>query len=124
MSTQVEPLLTITDLDAMPDDGNRYEIIEGELLVSRAPSLTHQTVSMNLAFNIKSYLFQNPIGQIWTTPGVIFSEFSGVIPDLVFVSNERRNEIASAERITGAPDLIVEIVSPGAENERRDRIAK
>jgi len=41
MSTQIEPLLTIADLDAMPDDGNRYEIIDGELFVSRSPSLTH-----------------------------------------------------------------------------------
>ncbi|HSO74571.1 MAG TPA: Uma2 family endonuclease [Blastocatellia bacterium] len=58
------------------------------------------------------------------TPGVIFSEFSGVIPDIVFISNERREQIASAERIMGAPDLIIEIVSPGSENERRDRVAK
>jgi Uma2 family endonuclease len=47
-----------------------------------------------------------------------------VIPDLVFVSNERRAEIASGDRITGAPDLMIEIVSPGTENERRDRVAK
>jgi Uma2 family endonuclease len=124
MSTQIEPLLTIADLDAMPDDGNRYEIIEGELFVSCVPNLMHQTASGNLLFNIKSYLYRNPIGVVWATPGVIFSEFSGVIPDLVFVSNERRVEIASGERITGTPDLAIEIVSPGAENERRDRIAK
>ena len=124
MSTQIEPLLTIDDLDAMPDDDNRYEIIEGELLVSRAPTLTHQSVSMKLAVSINIYLSQNPIGKVWATPGVIFSESSGVIPDLVFVSNERIPEIASGERITAAPDLVIEIVSPGAENERRDRIAK
>ncbi len=124
MGIQIEPLLTINDLDVMPDDGNSYEVIEGELFVSRAPSLTHQSVSINLTVSIKNYLLQNPIGEVWTTPGVIFSEFSGVIPDIVFVSNERRVEIASGERITGAPDLVIEIVSPGAENERRDRIAK
>ncbi|MFL6214393.1 MAG: Uma2 family endonuclease [Blastocatellia bacterium] len=116
--------MTIEDLDAMPDDGYRYEIIEGELFVSCAPNLMHQSVSGNLVFNLKSYLSQNPIGVVWATPGVIFSKFSGVIPDLVFVSNERRAEIASGDRITGAPDLMIEIVSPGAENERRDRIAK
>jgi len=124
MSTQIEPLVTIDDLDAMPDDGNRYEVIEGELIVSRAANLIHQSVSRNLIVDIENYLLQNPIGAVWATPGVIFSEFSGVIPDLVFVSNERRGEIASEERITGAPDLVVEIVSPGAENERRDRITK
>jgi Uma2 family endonuclease len=124
MSTQIEPLLTIADLDAMPDDNNRYEIIEGELFVSCAPNLMHQTASGNLLFNLKSYLSRNPVGVVWATPGVIFSEFSGVIPDLAFVSNERRGEIASGDRIMGAPDLAVEIISPGAENERRDRIAK
>ena len=90
MSTQIEPLLTIADLDAMPDDGNRYEIIEGELFVSRSPFLTHQRVSVNLLVRISNCLVKNPVGEVLTTPGVIFSEFSGVIPDIVFISNERR----------------------------------
>ncbi len=124
MSTSVEPLMTIEDLDAMPDDGNRYEIIEGELFVSRAPNLKHQRVSMNLAAAFIAYLDRNPIGEILATPGVIFSNFNGVIPDLVFISHERRDEIASGDRVTGAPDLVIEIVSPGAENEKRDRVAK
>jgi Uma2 family endonuclease len=124
MATHIEPLLTIADLDSMPDDGNRYELIDGELFVSCSPSLTHQTVSGNLFRSVDGYLIQNPIGRIWTTLGIIFSEFSGVIPDLVFVSHERREEVASGDRIMGAPDLVIEIVSPGAENERRDRLAK
>jgi len=124
MATHIEPLLTVADLDIMPDDGNRYEIIEGELFVSRSPSLTHQSVSGNFFHSIKTYLIGNPVGEIWATPGVIFSESSGVIPDLVFVSHERRNEIASGDRITGAPDLVIEIVSPGTETDRRDRLAK
>jgi Uma2 family endonuclease len=124
MSTPVEPLLTIDDLDAMPDDGNRYEIIEGELFVSRAPNLKHQRVSGNLFAAFIRYLERNPIGEILATPGVIFSDFNGVIPDLVFMTYERRAEIASGDRVTGAPDLVIEIVSPGAENEKRDRIAK
>jgi Uma2 family endonuclease len=124
MSTQIEPLLTIDDVDAMPEDGTRYEVIEGELFVSRAPGLTHQRVSLNLALYIGIYLSRNPVGEILAAPGVVFSEFSGVIPDLAFVKTERREEIASGERITGAPDLVIEIVSPGAENERRDRTAK
>jgi Uma2 family endonuclease len=124
MATHIEPLLTVDDLDLMPEDGNRYEVIEGELFVSRAPGLTHQSVSGNLFRSLDTYLIQNPIGRIWATPGVIFSELSGVIPDLVFVSHQRRNEIASGERIMGAPDLVIEIVSPGTDNERRDRLAK
>ena len=124
MSTRVEPIMTIEDLDAMPDDGNRYEIIEGELIVSRSPSLAHQSVSGNFYFMIRDFLANNPIGKLWAAPGVILSQIDGVIPDLVFVSSGRLAEVASGDRIVGAPDLVIEIVSPGIENERRDRIAK
>ena len=124
MTTQVEPLLTVADLDLMPDDGNRYEIIEGELFVSRAPSLTHQIIVTNIAADFHGFLAANPLGLVVVGPGVIFSEYSGVIPDLIFISNERRKEIAAGERVMGAPDLVIEIVSPGAENERRDRVVK
>ncbi|MGB7925317.1 MAG: Uma2 family endonuclease [Pyrinomonadaceae bacterium] len=124
MATEIKPLLTVTDLDLMPDDGNLYEVIEGELIVSRAPGLAHQRVSRNLLVVINRYLEQHPIGEVLATPGVMFSELSGVIPDLIFISNERRQEIASGERVIGAPDLVVEIISPGTENARRDRVAK
>lgn len=124
MSTQIEPLLTIADIETMPEDGNLYEVIEGELFVSKAPSLTHQQVSLKLSYNLQHFLFENPIGTLWPGPGVIFSEISGVIPDLVYVSNERVSSIAFGEKITGAPDLVIEIVSSGQENEKRDRVAK
>jgi Uma2 family endonuclease len=124
MAARIEPLLTIADLDAMPEDGNRYELIEGELFVSRAPSLTHQEIVDNLIVAIRNYLHQHPIGRVWSGAGVIFSDFSGVIPDVVYVSNERLGEIASGDRVTGAPDLVIEVLSPGSESERRDRHAK
>src|SRR5260370_36773240 len=106
----------------MPNDGNRYEIIEGELFVSRSPSLKHQRVSGNLFETFRFFLRENPMGELLATPGVIFSDISAVIGDLVFISCERRGEIASGEHITAAPDLVMEKVSPGSENERRDRV--
>ncbi|MDQ3686699.1 MAG: Uma2 family endonuclease [Acidobacteriota bacterium] len=124
MSTQIEPLLTVADLDCMPDDGNCYELIEGEIFVSCAPSLTHQLIVKNIIVLFQIYLNKYPIGMIVPGPGVIFSNLSGVIPDVVFVSRERRGEIASGERITGAPDIVIEIASPGTENEHRDRTVK
>ena len=124
MRRRIEPLLTVADLDSMPDDGNRYEIIDGELFVSRSPSLEHQRVSGNIFLTFGFFLRDNPIGEIISTPGVIFSDHSAVIPDLVYVSQERRQEIAAGRHITGAPDLVIEIVSPGGENEHRDRFAK
>jgi Uma2 family endonuclease len=111
MAAHVEPLVTVSDLDLMPEDGSRYEAIEGELFVSKAPGLPHQMAS-------------NPIGRIISTPGLIFDELSGVIPDLVYVSNERLEQIVQNERLIAAPELVIEIVSPGSENQRRDRIAK
>ncbi len=124
MATKIEPLMTIGDWEAMPDDGNRYEIIEGELFVSCSPGLTHQFALGNLLFFIRSYLEQNPIGFVVFTPGLILSEYSGVIPDIVFFRHERSEEIISGERLAGPPDLVIEILSPGSENTRRDRVAK
>ena len=124
MTTRIQPLLTVADLDLMPEDGNRYEIIEGELFMSRAPGFAHQFIVANIIVEVRAYLIQNPIGAVVPGPGLIFDDFNGVIPDLLFVSNERRAEIASGERVTGAPELVVEILSPGAANERRDRVHK
>ena len=124
MSRRIEPVFTIADLDVMPEDGNRYEVIEGELFVSRAPSVTHQIVLINIISSIQTHLGQYPLGFLIPGPGVVFSEFSGVIPDLIFVRNDRRDEVISGERIVAAPDLIIEIISPGPENQRRDRVTK
>lgn len=124
MSAKVEPILTIDDLDALPDDGNRYELFEGELFVSRAPSLSHQRVLGNLHAILRVYLDQNPIGEVLLTPGVIFDQFNSAIPDAVFSSHQHITEIVSGERIIKAPELVIEIVSPGKENARRDREVK
>jgi Uma2 family endonuclease len=124
MSAHIEPILTVADLDLMPDDGNRYELIEGDIVVSRSPSLSHQMLLKNLVRILDNHLDVNPVGSIWPTPGVIFDDFNAVIPDLVFVRNDRLDEIASGDKVIGAPDLAVEILSPGAENSRRDRFVK
>jgi Uma2 family endonuclease len=121
---RVEPLMTVDDLALLPDDGSRYELIEGELLVSTAPGITHQRVSMNLTAALLNYFAQNPIGEVLATPGIVFDIHNGVVPDLVVVLNERRDAITAGERFIGAPDIVIEIVSPGTENMRRDRIMK
>jgi Uma2 family endonuclease len=124
MTKQLGPLLTVADLDALPDDSNRYELIEGEIFVSRAPSILHQSISRNLLADLTIYLRQNPIGKAWATAGVIFSDFNGIIPDIVFATNERLKQIMVGERLTGAPELMIEILSPGPENAKRDRVVK
>lgn len=124
MSVKVEPLLTIAELEALPDDGNRYELFEGELFVSRAPSLSHQRILGNLHAKLRAYLDQNPSGEILLTPGVIFDEFNSAIPDAVFLTNQQVKNVGAGERILEAPALAIEIVSPGKENARRDREVK
>lgn len=124
MTSHVAPLLTVDDLDSLPDDGSRYELIEGEIFVSRAPGLTHQRVSRNILVAIDRYLEHSPIGEALATPGLVFGQLTAVIPDIVFYRNERRDEVISGERLVAAPDLIVEILSEGRENINRDRLAK
>ena len=124
MPIQIEPKLTVDDLHLLPDDGNRYELIEGELLVSTAPGLPHQRIITNVILEIGLYLRQKPVGEVITTPGVIFDIFNAVIPDLVYVSHERRDQIEHGGRLRGAPELVIEILSPGSENRRRDEVVK
>lgn len=116
--------LTIADWEAMPHgDGNRYEIIEGELFVSTSPGLTHQMVLTNLILRIGNFLQANPIGTV-VSVGVILSNFSAVIPDLVVFSREQRDTIVKDDRLHGPPALVIEILSPGSTNIRRDRVTK
>ena len=118
----IAPLLTIYDLDVLPDDGKTYELFEGGLSVAKAPSLNHQQLIIRLGTILMNYLDQNPIGTVWSTPGVIFDEYNSAIPDLAFVVKERIPQIASGIHIVGAPDLAIEIVSP--ESIERDRVDK
>jgi Uma2 family endonuclease len=124
MKSYIEPPLTIADLEATPDDGNRYELIEGELYVSTAPTYLHQRILVKIVIAVSGFLAVRPVGEILPGIGVIFDDFSGVIPDLVFFSSERKGHILAGGRLTAAPDIAIEIVSPGASNERRDRQIK
>lgn len=116
-------MLTVTDIESMPNDGNRYEVIDGELFVSTAPSWLHQYALKQLLVEMTIYLRKNPIGEVAFGVGVIFDQFNGVIPDLVYLSNDRLKTVGG-ERLSGAPQIVVEALSPGAQNEVRDRTVK
>lgn len=117
-------LLTIADLEATPDDGNRYELIDGELNVSIAPAFVHQSVLANLMAHLWNYLRANPIGAVSPGIGVIFDDHNGVIPDLVYTSKARLRDVLTGGRLTGAPEIAIEILSPGSANLKRDRLIK
>src|SRR5215471_5185412 len=124
MSTLIEPVVTVADLELMPENGSRYEDIEGELFVSKAPGVTHQRALMRLMLILSKYLEGNSVGEILSTVGFVPDELNGVIPDLIFIAACRILEVIVGQRLVAAPDLVVEILSPGPQNERRDRIAK
>ena len=104
------------------DESCRYELIGGEIIVSTAPRYIQQLLSMRITSQFLDYLKKKPIGEILATPGLILSEFDGVIPDLIFITHERRDEILNEDdgKFHGAPELVIEILSPGRVNARRD----
>ncbi|MGI8917275.1 MAG: Uma2 family endonuclease [Pyrinomonadaceae bacterium] len=119
-----EPLLTVAYLETLPDDDNRYELIAGELFVSPAPGLPHQLVLQRLQLALGNYLETNPIGIIVPGAGAVFSDYDSVIPDLVFVRNEIWKTIVANDRFVAAPNLVIEVLSPGNQNRNRDLGAK
>lgn len=115
--------LTYDDFLLFPDDGLRHELIDGEHYVTPSPILRHQAISGRLHLAIGSWLRDHPVGQIFYAPlDVIFSRFDVVEPDLLYVSNERAPDLLSGKWVTGAPDLVIEIGSPGTR--RRDETLK
>lgn len=124
MSASTHLGLTVADLDVMPDDGKRYELIAGELYVSRAPHLVHQAAIGNLHHALRNYLTDHPLGRVFLECGLILTEHDAVIPDLLFITNDRFHGAVSGGKFVEAPDLVVEVLSSGTENERRDRSVK
>jgi Uma2 family endonuclease len=105
--------LTYDDFLLFPDDGKRHELIDGEHYVTPSPNTTHQQVSGNLYFLMRAYLESHPIGRVFYAPfDVVFSRYDVVEPDLLYVSHERA-EVITAANVQGAPDIVVEIGSPG-----------
>lgn len=117
---------TTADLEIFEGDrANRYEIIDGELFVTRAPDWKHQEVCINVGTVLKLWSDVSGLGRAAVNPGIVFSESDNVIPDVVWASNERLERLLDeAGHLTAAPELVVEVLSPGKTNERRDREAK
>ncbi|MGH2352998.1 MAG: Uma2 family endonuclease [Chloroflexota bacterium] len=118
---------TTADLEALPEplDGKRYEIIDGELYVSKQPSWEHQFTCSAVNAALWQWNVQHGAGVVAFAPGLIFADDDNVAPDVVWVSTARLPTILDADRkLHAAPELVVEVLSPGARNESRDREAK
>lgn len=116
---------TIADLEFFPDNGDRYEIIEGDLYVTRAPHWKHQDAINNLATYLTIWAKQSQQGKVIPTPGLIFAGEENVIPDLVWISDDKLNDCADESgHFTAAPELVVEVLSQTAKDIARDRQVK
>lgn len=110
--------LTYEDYRSTPDD-KRYELLDGELVLAPAPRTTHQIVQTNMGWRMAQYVHEHDLGRIFFAPtDVVLAETNIVQPDIAFVSRERAHIIEEND-IQGAPDLVVEVLSPSTAS--RDR---
>ena len=113
--------LNYKDYAALPDDGRRYQILDGELYVTPAPSRQHQKVSGNFFAALHAYVRRRRLGEVYAAPtDVILEDTTIVQPDILFIANDRLG-VRSARGIDGAPTLVVEILSPSTAETDRER---
>jgi Uma2 family endonuclease len=116
---------TTTDLALFQEDGNRYEIMDGELFVTRAPNWNHQKAATRISTALDNWSETSQLGEVVQAPGIIFSDADNVIPDVAWASTDRlATSLDAAGHLTAAPELIVECLSYGGNNEARDRQLK
>jgi Uma2 family endonuclease len=120
MSTATK--LTYEDYVLMPDDGQRHELIDGELFVVPSPNHPHQRTVLRLGHLLVEWLDANGGGELLVAPfDVIFSPGNVVQPDLLFVAEQNRSRIELGG-VKGSPDLVIEVLS--TKGKRRDEVTK
>ncbi len=112
---------TYQDYLKTPDD-ERYELIEGELLMTPSPITEHQRISRKLTVQLSIYVDKYNLGEIFVAPYDVYFDNENVVqPDILFISKDRLN-IIDEKNIQGAPDLLIEIISES--NAYRDLVQK
>ncbi|WP_017293811.1 Uma2 family endonuclease [Geminocystis herdmanii] len=125
VSTETRIKWTSADLELLPENGNNYEIIDGELYMTRAPHWKHQTSIARITNALVSWSNQSKLGQTIINPGIIFSDDNNVIPDLIWISNKKLEScVDEAGHFTSAPELVVEILSQKPNDIKRDKETK
>ena len=119
MTQNPQVRFTYQDYLLLPE-GDRRELIDGDFFVVPSPNVWHQRISRKLGSILSDFVDRNRLGEVFFAPlDVILSDEDVVQPDILFVSNERSGIIAEAN-ISGAPDLVVGVLSPStADRDRR-----
>jgi Uma2 family endonuclease len=105
--------ITRHDYEDMPAGPPYYQVIQGDLIMSPSPNIYHQAVVIRIATLLRQFLDKKPMGEVFVAPlDVFLSEINVYQPDVVFISNQRRS-ILTEHGLEGAPDLAVEVLSPG-----------
>ncbi|GAB4582147.1 MAG: Uma2 family endonuclease [Anaerolineales bacterium] len=114
---------TYEDYLKLPDDGRRYEIIEGVLYVTNAPNIDHQFATHEISRQLGNFVVENKLGYVLSAPFEIHlsSRTRPVLPDVIFIKSEHWPG-AGVSYFEGAPDLIVEVLSPSTR--RTDQVVK
>ncbi len=122
MVTEPKTKLTYADYAQTPED-ERWELIDGELIMAAAPNMEHQATQSEFGWHLQSFVREKDLGWVFFSPtDVALSDTDIVQPDLLFISREREHIIARAN-IQGAPDIVIEILSPSSEQrDRRDKL--
>ena len=105
--------ITRHDYEEMPAGPPYYQVIEGDLIMSPSPNIYHQAVVTRICAVLLRFLEENPLGEVLVAPlDVFLSDINVYQPDVIFISNQRRS-ILTERGLEGAPDLAVEVLSPG-----------
>lgn len=117
---------TSKDIDLLPqNEWTTYEIIDGELFVTRSPHRQHQRITLKIASALNDWSEKTALGEPIISPGLVLSDADNVIPDLVWVSKETLQNIEDESgHLTAVPEIVLEVLSSGKENIRRDREVK
>lgn len=111
VKAEIRPL-TVHDYRELPEGPPYYQLIEGDLYMAPSPDLFHQDILFNVAYLIRQYLEKHPIGSVHIAPSdVQLSDLNVYQPDVYFVSKSRKS-IRTRQGATGAPNLVVEVLSP------------
>lgn len=116
MTIDTSVKLTYDDYVNLPNDGKRYEVIDGELYMNPAPNMQHQRVVGKLYRILAEFVEKHRLGEVFIAPcDVVLSEIDVVEPDLLFVSAARKAMVTRLN-VQGAPDLVIEVLSQGTRN--------